>query len=215
MILIWHWTWKMINDRELTEYKSLYDTMRDLHKKFVRKKQEILELLEKTAIQRRNAYFVLGRANRLTRHLTNSQREITGITYYFDDTLTVKKYEPLPETSLPEFKTDCQNIREVKQEGLLILAFIGEIKKKLLQLDLLEQRCRELILSINKALAAFHHELKNIRKKLYPFGVFSFIHRYFRSVSGKTYFTFRDLKDITALGKMTNLVLKIADSPLI
>jgi len=205
----------MITDRELTEYRSLYSTLVDLHKKFIRKKQEVFLLLEKTAAQRRNAFFVLSKANRLSRYLTSRQREITGVTYCLENKFLVKEHGTLPETCLPEFKTDCRSIKEVKQYGLLILALIDEIKKKLLQLDLLEQRCRELILSINKALAAFRHESWVIQRKLYPYGVFSFLRRFFRRVFGKTYFTFRDLEDITALGRLTSLVLKIADSPLI
>jgi hypothetical protein len=205
----------MINDKELTEYKSLYATLGDLHKKLVRKKQEIFLLLEKTAAYRRNALSVLNRANRQARYLTSRQRQITGINFCFKNKLLVKEYEILPETCLPEFKTDCRNIIEVKQQGLLILALIDDIKQKLLQLDLLEQRCKEMIFSINKALHAFCHESKIIQKKLYPFGVFSFLRRLFRSVFGNPYFTFRDLEDITALGKITSLVLKIADSPLV
>jgi hypothetical protein len=205
----------MITDKELAEYKSLYATLGDLHKRFTGKKHEILLLLAKTAAIRRNALLVLGRSNRQIRHLTSRQRQVTGITYSFHVPLAVEEPEALPETSLPEFKADCRNIREIKQQGLLILALIDDVKKKLLQLDLLELRCRELILSINKALDAFRHESRIIRKKLYPFGVFSFLYRFFRSVFGKPYFTFRDLEDITALGRFTGLVLKIANSPLI
>jgi len=205
----------MTISKELAEYKSLYAILGDLHKNFIRKKQDITQLLERLAVERRNAFSVLGRTNRLTRRLTSRQREITGITYYIETPIISKELETLPESGLPEFKADCQNIREVKQQGLLILALIDDIKKKLLQLDLLEQRCKELILSIKKALAAYRHELWVIQKKLYPFGVFSFFRRFFRSVFGKTYFTFRDLDNITALGKLTNLAFKITCSPLV
>jgi hypothetical protein len=205
----------MINNTELAEYKSLYTTLVDLHKKFIRKRKDIFYLLEETAAQRRNAFVVLGKANRLIRHLTSRQREITGISYCFKNKLLIAELETLPETRLPEFNTDCQNIKEVKQQEILILAFIDDIKQKLLQLDLLEKRCRELILSINKSLAVFRHETSIIRKKIYPYGVFSLFNRYLRSVFGKAYFTFRDMEDITALGRITSLVLKIADSPLI
>ena len=206
----------MITDKELAEYRSLYTALGDLHKKFLKRKREILELMEETAFYKRKALLILSKTNRVVRHLTSRQRQIAGIAPCLKKPPISNK--PLiieePETRLPEFEANCRNIREVKQQGLLLLALIDTIKNKLLQLDLLELRCRELILSIKKALEAFHYESKIIRKKLYPFGIFSHLYRFFRRVFGIPYFTFRDMEDVAALGKFSGLVLKIADSPL-
>ena len=200
---------------ELAEYRSLYATLKDLNKKLHKRKLETLQLLQMTATHRKNAILVLTKANRLVRHLTGRQRQLTGITSSFRNLPTVEEHHTLLETRLPEFKADCRSLSELKQQGLLLIALIDDTKKKLLQLDLLELRCRELILSIDKALDAFRHELRIIRRKLYPFGVFSFLFRYSRHVFGKTFFTSRDLEDIAALGKLSGLTLKIANSPLL
>jgi hypothetical protein len=92
---------------------------------------------------------------------------------------------------------------------------IDHVKKSLLQLDILEMRCRELMASLNKALEAFQHESRRIHKSIYPLGFISIFFRFLRHLAGKTYFSFRDLDGITDLGNITGLVLKIADSPMI
>ena len=109
---------------------------------------------------------------------------------------------------------DCRNLRELKQRGLLILAMIDRVKEKLLQLDILEARLRELILSLEKAMEAFCHEARIIRREIYPFGVFSRLRRGVRVLWGRAYFTLRDMERISDLGIMTSHVLKIADSPI-
>ncbi|MCL2472899.1 MAG: hypothetical protein FWF26_04405, partial [Treponema sp.] len=108
-----------------------------------------------------------------------------------------------------------KNRAELRQKGLLILTMIDRAKRNLLQFDLLELRCRELILSINKALMAFHHEYRTIRRKIYPLGIFSLLLRSVRFLWGRTYFSLKDLGEVGALGTITGLVLKIADSQLI
>jgi hypothetical protein len=215
----------MINDKDLAEYRTLSTILADLREKLSKKKHELRQLLEETAVYKRNAFIVLARANRLIRHLNGRQRQISGISYYLGELKArINKenlYSPVlveNQSGLEECETlpeNCRNLRELKQWNLLIITWINDIKKKILQLELLELRCREIILSVNKALEAFHHESRIIRKKLYPLGVFSILHRFFRAIMGNNYFTFRDLEDIAALGKFTGLVLKIADSPLI
>jgi hypothetical protein len=89
------------------------------------------------------------------------------------------------------------------------------LKKNLLALDLLEMRCRELLLSINKALEAFRHEYALIRRRLYPYSFFSVLYKYFRRLRGFPYFSPRDLKELMVLGELTGHILKIADSPIL
>ena len=217
----------MITDKEIAEYRSLCATLRDFHEKYLWRKRELRQLLEETAALRRDALQVLARANRLTLHLTGRQRQITGLTYQLGEIKarinqgallkgpgSAGERETLPEIQ-PEFRPDCQSRREFKQRELMILGMIDDIRKSILQLDLLELRCRELILSINKAMEAFHHEWRSIRRKIYPFGIFSLLYRTLRGLWGRSYFSLHDMEDIAALGNITGCFLKIADSPLI
>ena len=173
---------------------------------------------------------VLAKANGLTRHLTGRQRQLTGLSYrlldikvrinqsnpFFFKNLTggIGENEVLPEIR-PENRDGLICRRELKQKGLMLIALIDRIKKKLLQFELLEKRCRELILSINKALEAFRHESRAVHRKIYRFGFFSLFFRFMRRFCGGDYFAANDLEDIAALGNITGLVLKIADSPLV
>ena len=218
--------------RELSEYRLLYSTLDEFHGKFQRRKLELRRLLGETAALKKDALMVLARANRLTRHLTGGQRQLTGISYHLGEIKArinqLDKSSPalsggaLEEAALPlEIPLEIQgnleesrNRLELKQRGLMLLGLIDRVKKQLLQLDLLELRCRELIASIKKAMEAFRHEFNLIRRKIYPFGIFSFFRRSLSSLFGYSYFSPRDLGEISSLGRMTGYVLKIADSPL-
>ena len=221
----------MKTDKDVKEYNFLCATLASLYEKFALRKQELRPVLEETAALKRDALLFLAKANGFTRYLTGAQRQRAGLTYHpgeikdrikhFDSLCGGTEETETQPVTRPEIPAEFQpeilaaNRRELKQRGLLILGMIDTVKKKLLQLDLLELRCRELIQSIKKALEAFRHELKIIRRKIYPFGIFSFFHRSLRRILGGTYFSFRDLADIEALGKITGLVLQIADSPVV
>ena len=218
----------MITEKELTEYRSLCSSLDSLCREFSKRKKELARLLEETSAKRKEALLALARANRLTRHLTGNQRCTTGLHYRLSDiearinqaNLALYKNSikdsgldgVLPVQAITE---NSVSRRELKQVVLATIALIDNIKKHLLQLDLLEMRCRELILSINKALQAFRHEAAIIRAKIYPYGIFSLLRRRLALLFGSPYFSHRDMKEITALGNITGLVLKIADSPLI
>jgi hypothetical protein len=98
---------------------------------------------------------------------------------------------------------------------LRMLRLMDMLKKKLLALDLLEMRCRELLLSMDKALEAFKHEYALIRRRLYPYSLFSAFRKSLRPRGGLPYFSPRDLKELAVLGDLTGHVLKIADSPIL
>ena len=177
---------------------------------------------------RNTTLLVLVKANCFTRHLTARQRQISGLTYRLEELKKrINQGSPpvqdlgggdevkyLPELRDWQAEESCGSLRELKQKGLLILSLIDSLRKKLFQFDLLELRCRELVLSISKALEAFRHESTIIHRKLYPFGMFSHFCRRFRLLWGSPYFTLRDMENITALGNITGHVLKIADSPI-
>lgn len=213
-------------NRELNEYINLCAALEELYKKFLQRKQELCRILEETAALKREALVFLAKANRLTRHLTGRQRQMAGFTYCIGDIrarlLQVNKSSPVlfGESSgevqtVPALRKDCLNRAELRQKGLLIIGMIDRAKKNLLQLDLLELRCRELVLSIKKAMEAFGHEYRIIRRKIYPFGILSQFLRSLRFLWGAAYFSREDMEDVGALGALTGMVLKLADSELL
>jgi len=232
----------MITEKELTEYRSLCATLGELRGTYRRRKQELRRLLEETGALRREALHALVKANRLTRHLTGRQRQITGLTYHLGEIRarmnqgsqalfqgSGEEGETLSgrgnlqssdwqssDWQVPDWQShDCNSGRELRQRGLLILRMIDNIRKKLLQLELVELRCRELMLSVNKAMEAFRHESRIIRRKIYPFGILSLLYRTLRRLLGGSYFSHPDMEDVAALGAISVCVLKIADSPVI
>jgi len=215
----------MILEREQTEYRALCTLRDELYARFLMRKAELRKILEETALARRDAFLVLARANRLALRLTPGQRQITGFAGMSGEikarisqvnlsipVLSKGGFEK--EEAFPLVNKDCRSLRELKQMGLVILGVIDSIKKNLLQLDLLELRCRELIVSLKKALEAFRHEFRIIKRNIYPFGFFSLLCRSLRFLKGETFFSRRDFEDLSALSSFTGLVLKIADSPL-
>ena len=219
----------MIAEKELTEYMALCAALQELRGRFLERKQELKKLLLDTAVRRKDALKLLAKANGLTRYLTGRQRQITGLSYHLgelkaklnmaksfensqSDTAFILEGKNEIQLSIPG---GCRTVPELKRNWLTVISMIDQVKKSLLQLDILEMRCRELMVSLNKALAAFRHESRRIQKNIYPLGFISFLYRFLRRVAGKTYFTFRDLEGIADLGNITGLVLKIADSPLL
>jgi len=217
--------------REFTEYRTLVTVFEELYGKFCRKRSILRVLIEETAARKKEVLMALEKANRLTLRLTVGQRQVTGISYHLNEIKTrinqVNQSSPVlfndtvGESEIPreirfEFKTenpDYSRIRkELKEKCLLILGFIDRFKKQILQMEILEMRCRELIASIKKALKAFYYESGAIRRKIYPFGIFSFFRRIIGCFFGRSYFSSRDLNEIRALGCITGYVMNIADS---
>jgi hypothetical protein len=211
-------------ETEAVAAHSLSASLRELHEKHERRKKEIRSLLEETGAIMRGAVAFLEKANRLTRYLTAKQRQQAGILYhpsFFDSRLRGKDPVSLipnkildrgefpPELAGPGGRLE----RRPEEPGMLRLMDI--LKKNLLALDLLEIRCRELLLSIDKAMEAFRHEYASIRRRVYPCRFFSALYKHFRRLRGFSYFSHRDLKELAVLGDLTGHILKIADSPIL
>jgi hypothetical protein len=223
----------MVRDKELVEYRKLYAALKALHEKYLERRGDICQALKECGALKRKALLALVKANRLTRHLTGPLRQAVGLSYSLNEIMArirqagAEENSPvvtqsseglilaLSEPADLQGGDDYRKRRELRQKGLTILAMIDDLRKKILQLDLLGLRCRELILAIDKALEAFRHESIIIRRKLYPLGIFSVCFRSLRALAGSGYFSFRDIKELTALGNITGSVLKIADSPVI
>jgi hypothetical protein len=211
-------------EKEAAETNSISASLRELHEKYERRTKEIRSLLEETgALMKRTAVF-LKKANRLTRYLTVRQRQETGILYhpsFFDPRLKGRDFvqlipnKILDRGELPSELTGPGGVRELNLGELGMLRLMDVLKKNLLALDLLEMRCRELLLSLDKALEAFRHEYASIRRRIYPYGLFSALCKQVRRLRGFPYFSPRDLKEVIVLGKLTGHVLKIADSPIL
>jgi len=215
----------MITDRELKEYQSLCASLVSLHEKFLKRKQELQKLIVETAIKRKEALLVLARANRFTRYLSGNQRLAAGINYRLCEIdARINNTSPVIfESNSEEMELSCvlqtrdgsevcRNSRELKKLLIAVIDLIDRIKRRLIQFEVLEKRCKELISSINKSLEAFNFEWRNIRRKIYPLGILSLFCRFSRRCLGKPYFSSRDMGDVAALGNLTGLVLKIADS---
>jgi hypothetical protein len=211
-------------EKKAAEINSLNASLRELHEKHERRMEEIRDLLEETGALMAGTAAFLKKANRLTRYLTARQRQETGIFYhpsFFDSRLKRRDLVPLiPDKILdhgeiPPELTGPGGLRELKLGELRMIRLMDLLKKNLLALDLLEMRCRELLLSIGKALEAFRHEYAFIRRRLYPYGFFSALGKHFRRLRGFPYFSPRDLRELAVLGEFTGHVLKIADSPIL
>ena len=221
----------MIPDRELEEYRTLLAAAGALRERFQKRKEELSLLLDETAALRKETLLVLAKANRLTRHLTGGQRYTIGLSYHLGEinaridrinqsSLLLSQSSGLVDNGkvfaegkpLPEIRENYGSRGELRQKEVTVLGMIDELKSRLLKLDLLELRCRELLESVRKALETFRCEFRNIRRNIYPFGILSSLYRTLRVIRGSTYFSFRDLKDITYLGSITAAVLRIADT---
>jgi hypothetical protein len=211
-------------ETEAAATHSLSASLRELHEKHERRKKEIRSLLEETGAIMRGAAAFLKKANRLTRYLTARQRQQAGILYhpsFFDSRLKGRALVPLiPNKTLdrgefpPELAEPGGRL-ERKPGELRMLRLMDALKKNLLTLDILEIRCRELLISIDKAMEAFRHEYASIRRRVYPYSFFSALYKHFRRLRGFSYFSHRDLKELAVLGELTGHILKIADSPIL
>jgi hypothetical protein len=216
---------------ETGEYSLLCITLRELYEKEDACKARIRLLLEEVVELRRKTLRELGKVSRLTRRLTAFQKKEMGLLLPPGGVLeslpdkpgasrkgvpdgTGKAPEPAPFPRFPaplEFK----NRRELKAGEIRVLSMIDRLKKELLQLDLLEMRCRELLLSIRKAMDAWEHEFRCVRRRIYPLRILSALYKQLRSLRGKAYYSPKDVKELTVLGDLTVNVVRIVESPVI
>jgi hypothetical protein len=202
--------------KELGEYRLLCAGLKELHLKYEERKTRLRLLLEELEGLRRRALRELGKASRFARHLAPFQRNELGLPPF--NMLAEKKQKEFPSldpASLPVLAEQYSNPRELKAGTLGLLSQIDGIKKSLLQLDLLELRVRELLLSINKALKAYAHEYRVIRRRIYPLYILSALGKSWRRFRGMTYFSPRDIIELTALGDLTVNIARMAESPVL
>jgi hypothetical protein len=120
---------------------------------------------------------------------------------------------PLTEAAPDPAAIVFVNRRELKVREVKVLSIIDQLKKTLLQLELMELRCRELLVSIVKALEAFSYEFKAVKRKIYPFSIFSRIRKSVRSFRSGVYYTPGDLRELAALGSLTVNIVNMVETP--
>ncbi|AEF80368.1 hypothetical protein [Leadbettera azotonutricia] len=213
--------------KELGEYRLLWAGFKELHAKYEERKTRLCLLLEELEGLRRRTLRELGKAARFTKHLTPFQRNELGLLPGKGNVWFVpqgqmassqKKQRELPSldpASLPVPSDAYSNRRELKAGTLGLLSQIDALKKSLLQLNLLELRVRELLLSINKAMKAYAHEYRVVRRRIYPIFVLSALGKSWRRLKGMTYFTPRDIIELTVLGDIAVNIAGMTESPVL
>jgi hypothetical protein len=204
----------------MEDYCLLRAALDEWYKRYEARKAQVRLLLDELADLRRKAIRELDKAGRLTRRLSALQRKEMGFFVpqkapYYE---LPRKAEKMPDVSPkpPAWVSGkFRNPRELKAGELAVLSVIEELKKNFLQLDLLEMRCRELLLSIAKAMKVYNHEYLRARRRIYPLSLLSMLFKRLKTLLGSAYYSKGDLKELRVLGNLTVNVVRIAESPLV
>lgn len=109
-----------------------------------------------------------------------------------------------------------KKIAAIEQEMSKVLNYIDQIEANLLKLKGLEERSRELIVSIGKARDVFEHELIRTQKELDKYGKLSELFRWVRNkLFRQDYYSESDLKLITYIGGLATDFSVLIDTPVI
>jgi hypothetical protein len=214
---------------ELEQYFHLCAALKELGEKYEYRKARLRLLLQEVSRLKQKTLAELGKARRLTRRLTVLQNREIGLLFnpgekpfrpgaLHDDAAfdragaLAKKILPLKKTPLPE---SFKNRRDLKAGKVLVLSMIDALKRGLLELDVLEMRYRELLVSITGAMAAYRKEYRRIVRRIYPFSIFSRLCKFLNKLAGNAYYSGRDIKELTALGNLTVNIVKMAEAPVL
>jgi hypothetical protein len=202
------------------DYRLLRAALDEWYEKYETRKAQVRLLLDELADLRRRAVRELGKAGRLTRRLSALQRKEMGFFIlqkapYYELPLKAEKMPDISPKPLRWTPGEFKNLRELKAGELAVLSMIEGLKKNLLQLDLLEMRCRELLLSIARAMKVYNHEYLRAKRRIYPLSLLSMFFKRLKTLWGRAYYSKEDLKELTALGNLTVNIVRIAESPLI
>jgi len=179
-------------------------------------------LLGQAANIRHNLEKELGKHRRLTRRLSFLQRKQLGLLKdpgSYGSGFPGAEIIPVSESlktelepvSIREFPSDYENMRELRAAEIMIISMIDKIKKKLLRLELIELRLRELLVSLNMVLQAYDKQWYIVRRSIYPLGIISVCFKYIRQILGGSHFSVKDLKGIAFLGDLAGNIIKMAD----
>jgi hypothetical protein len=219
---------------ELDQYFRLCAVLKELGEKYERRRARISLLLQEVSRLKQKTLAELGKARRLTRHLTVPQNREMGLLFNpgkpfrpgalpndaaFDMAGALVKEAPFLKEALllqePPLPESFKNRRDLKAGEALVLSMIDALKRGLLELDVLEMRCRELLASITGAMAAYRKEYRSLLRRIYPFSIISRICKSFNKLAGNAYYSGKDIKELTALGNLTVNIVKMAEAPVI
>jgi len=120
----------------------------------------------------------------------------------------------LAVTGLFQHLSANKKIKALRGEEIKIAEYINKIQGNLTAFNAIENRSKELIVSLQKSMDAFVYEYKAAKKHIFPFGIFSRLYKQVRkSVFKRPYYSDKDLLHIQNLGATTGMILKMVDSP--
>lgn len=108
-----------------------------------------------------------------------------------------------------------KEIKVIKERELEAMSMIDDIKKNILALDTINERCFEFTESINKAKEVFKYQFKKIYREVYKIPLISRFVKFIRNKFGYNYYSEKDLKNISYIGKIASDFAKIIDSKII
>jgi hypothetical protein len=208
------------NFRSSNEYLGFCRSLNEIHEEHEKQKIRLSLVLEEIAELRRRLVREFGRAKHLLRRLNSFQKKQLGLLHnpgelkpeYSRQGINVPDLKPSP---IPELPQNFSTRKELKAGELKIISMIDTLKKDLLRLKLLEMRFHELIVSINKALDAYIHEWRQIKRSIYPLGVISVFLKSVRRLWGAAHFSAQDIKELAVLGNLAGNITKMAFSPVV
>lgn len=118
-------------------------------------------------------------------------------------------------TSVVSHVSANKEIKKIKEKEIEALKIIDDIKKNLLSFDLIEKRCNEIGLSIEKTQEVFTIELKKTYKKIYPYKFISKIFKQTKKIFQKNYFSKNNVKQIAHLGEIGRDLAKLLETNVI
>ena len=210
--------------KELAEYHSLCNTLGRLHLCYEKQKTEVSGLFNQLLILRTRLQKELGKTRSLLRHMTLFQKKQIALQleskklklWENDEILFLPLLKPeLNPVQIQDYQLDQANIKEIKTEEVRLINMIDGIKKKQLRLELIGMRLRELLLAVGKILETYKQQWKQIYWTIFPFGIFSVLYKSLRKMTGKHYYTSRDLNDIAVISNLCTSILKMANAPII
>ena len=105
-----------------------------------------------------------------------------------------------------------KQIAEIESKMQEILEALDSIKSNIAQLDVLETRCNEIILSLSKAKQVFDHEFNKVYAQIYPSFFSRFWMQFRKRFLGRNYFSDADLKNIAYIGGLATDFATLIDT---
>ncbi|MFT8323411.1 MAG: hypothetical protein ABF649_21350, partial [Bacillus sp. (in: firmicutes)] len=94
-----------------------------------------------------------------------------------------------------------KKIHEIEQQMIKVLEAVDQLNANILKLDLIEERSKELSVSIKKAQEVFEREYKKVYKEIYKYPLFSKMFKWTKkNIFRRNYFSKKDYDSIAYIG---------------